>query len=113
MRAIEDIADINAVTDIHRRQAWSFVIGHPRSIRQWGDGVDVTTFLDDESARGDIVYDSKRIWLKIHDIETSVEPPSVFYRVVSRTMDNRGTPAVLANNVWVREFDHQNNGSEV
>jgi len=101
MRVIEDVADneIPTTRDFYRLQAWSFVIGHPRSIRQMGSRV----FLDDESARGDVLYDLKHIWFKVHDIETSVEPPTIFYSVLGKGT-TRHDDAVLANNIYVREY---------
>lgn len=92
MADIKSVADRDS-TDTYRRQAWSILIGHPRSVRN-----DV---LDEESARSDIVCDPKRVWFKIHDIETSTEPPVVMYSVLDRP--------VLAMNVLVREYDSKRN----
>jgi hypothetical protein len=86
MSNIRAIADSES-SDVYRRQAWSFVIGHPRSIRG--------TTLDDESSTGDVLFDQKRIWFKIHDIETSTEPAMLMYRILDRP--------VLANNLLLRE----------
>lgn len=92
MSDIKSVAEQDS-TDTYRRQAWSILIGHPRSVRK--------DALDDESARGDIVCDPKRVWFKVHDIETSIEPPVLMYRVVDRP--------VLAQNVLVREYDAKRN----
>lgn len=80
-------------SDVYKRQAWSFVIGHPRSVRH--------DRLDSESAQGDIMFDKKRVWFKVHDIETSSEPATVMYRVID-------TP-VLAQNILVRDYDPKRN----
>lgn len=92
MSKIRQIADADS-TDVYRRQAWSFVIGHPRSLRN--------ETLDDESASGDVLIDSKRVWFKIHDIETSHEPCLVMYRILR--------DPVLASNIYTREYDSKRN----
>jgi len=91
MSCIRSIADEDSL-DIYKRQAWSIVIGHPWSIRY--------TSSDDESARGDVLLDQKRVWFKIHDIETSVEPKILMYRVHA---------PVMAQNLYVREYDSKRN----
>lgn len=93
MSKMETISDRES-SDIYKRQAWTFVIGHPKSVRH--------DCLDDESAQGDVLIDPKRIWYKVHDIETSLEPFMVMYRVLDRP--------VLAQNVLVREYDSKRNG---
>jgi hypothetical protein len=86
MSNIRAIADSDS-SDVYRRQAWSFVIGHPRSIRG--------NTLDDESATGDVLFDQKRIWFKVHDIDTSNEPTMLMYRVLDRP--------ILAQNLVCRD----------
>lgn len=93
MSCIRTIADEDSL-DIYKRQAWGIVIGHPWSIRY--------SSSDDESARGDVLLDQKRVWFKIHDIETSIEPGVLMYRVV-------GDAPVMAHNVYVREYDSKRN----
>lgn len=89
---IQKVADGDS-TDIYRRQAWSILIGHPRSVR--GD------VLDEESAPGDIVIDSKRVWFKVHDIETSYESNIVMHHILREP--------VLMSNILVREYDSKRN----
>lgn len=88
MDQIRRIADWESL-DVYRRQAWSIVIGHPKSVRH--------NELDDDSAHGDVLFDQKRIWFKIHDIETSHEPTCLMYRILK--------DPVLAQNISVRD-DH-------
>jgi len=92
MSLMETVSDRES-TDVYKRQAWTVVIGHPRSVRH--------ECLDDESAPGDVLIDPKRAWFKVHDIETSSEPATVLYRI----LDN----PVLAYNVWLREYDSKRN----
>lgn len=89
---IRGVADDES-TDIYRRQAWSIMIGHPRSIR--GD------VLDDESAPGDTLIESKRVWFKVHDIETSYESNILMHRVLR--------DPILISNIMVRDSDSKRN----
>jgi len=45
--------------------------------------------LDEESSRGDILFDEKYCWYKVHDVETSNEPGTFMYH----------TTVCIANNV--------------
>ena len=87
MSRIRQVAEWDS-TDAYRQQAWSIVIGHPKSVR-----VDT---LDEESAPGDTLFDTKRIWFKIHDIETSYEPTCMMYRILEHQCP-------LAQNIMVRD----------
>lgn len=87
MSRIRQVADWES-TDVYRQQAWSIVIGHPKSVR--------SDTLDDESATGDVLFDTKRIWFKIHDIESSYEPRCLMYRILDHQCP-------MAQNIMVRE----------